>query len=258
MNSCLESRGAEGLEVRSLGCVGWRTAPALPNSSLPHVYSRAEIRTLLRATAETQNRPRCVIPARTYGTFLLFLYGTGVLISEAYQLLLNDVDLKRGMVTIRGRAFGRIRIIPIGFDLYRILYSYISFRNRQKNVKADRLFIDKNGRPLQAQTVQNAFQRIRRIAGIGSANITNPPRMHDLRSSFVVHWLSAWHKEGIDLRTMVPALSAYMGQVGLTSTERYLRLTPERFRHQLNLLSPRQGRSHWRDDERLMSFVAQL
>jgi integrase/recombinase XerD len=149
--------------------------PALPNSSPPHVYSRAEIRTLLRATAETQNQPRCVIPAQTYRTFLLFLYGTGVLISEAYQLLLKDVDLKRRKVTIRRRAFGRIRIIPIGFDLYRILSSYIGFRNRQKNAKADHLFIDKNGRPLQAQTVQNVFQRIRRIA-VSVLQILRSPR----------------------------------------------------------------------------------
>ena len=32
------------------------------------------------------------------------------------------------------------------------------------------------------------------------------------------------------------------GLVGLSSTERYPRLTPERFRHQLNLLGPKRGR----------------
>jgi hypothetical protein len=57
---------------------------------------------------------------------------------------------------------------------------------------------------------------------------------------------------------MVPALAAYMGLVGLSSTERYLRLTPERFRHQLNLLSPKRGRRRWGDNPDLMRFLAHL
>ena len=57
---------------------------------------------------------------------------------------------------------------------------------------------------------------------------------------------------------MVPPLAAYMGLVGLTSTDRYLRLTPGRFRFQLNILSPRRGGKRWGDDPRLMSFLSEL
>ena len=65
-------------------------------------------------------------------------------------------------------------------------------------------------------------------------------------------------KRGADLNRMIPALSAYIGQVGLGSTDRYLSLTPERFRTQLDKLSPRRGKKHWRDNSALMRFLAEL
>ena len=45
------------------------------------------------------------------------------------------------------------------------------------------------------------------------------------------------------MNRMIPALSAYMGQHNLGAAERYLRLTPERFRSPLNKLSPNGARS---------------
>jgi integrase/recombinase XerD len=57
---------------------------------------------------------------------------------------------------------------------------------------------------------------------------------------------------------MLPALAAYMGQSGLGYTEQYLSLTPERFRKQLDRLSPPHSRRHWRNDSDLMQFLANL
>jgi site-specific recombinase XerD len=235
-----------------------RTAPPPPSAFVPRVYSQAEIRMLLRATGPAQADAQCMISARTYRTFLLFLYGTGVSLSEAHRILLQDVNLKRRMMTIRSGSFGRVRTIPFGSDLHRVLAGYIGFRNGQDGPKADRLFIDKRGQPVNCDTLKHTFRRIRKLAGLSSSDIANPPRLRDLRNAFVVHRLSKWSKRGVDLRRMVPALAAYMGLVGLSSTERYLRLTPERFRHQLNLLSPKRGRRRWGNDPGLMRFLANL
>jgi integrase/recombinase XerD len=57
---------------------------------------------------------------------------------------------------------------------------------------------------------------------------------------------------------MLPALAAYMGQRGLDATERYLFMTPERFRKALNKLSPTHSRNKWRNDPVLMKFLASL
>jgi hypothetical protein len=54
---------------------------------------------------------------------------------------------------------------------------------------------------------------------------------------------------------MLPALGAYMGNAGLDSTERYLRLTPARFQSALNMLSPEPLASSWRMDSALLDFL---
>jgi len=61
-----------------------------------------------------------------------------------------------------------------------------------------------------------------------------------------------------DLNLMLPALGAYMGNVGLESTERYLQLTPQRFQNALNKLSPQKSHTRWRDDSALLEFLIKL
>jgi integrase/recombinase XerD len=54
------------------------------------------------------------------------------------------------------------------------------------------------------------------MAGIVRDNSARcQPRLHDLRHTFSVRRLTAWIKRGADLNRMLPALSAYTGQVGL-------------------------------------------
>ncbi|MCU1252068.1 MAG: Retron-type RNA-directed polymerase [Edaphobacter sp.] len=57
---------------------------------------------------------------------------------------------------------------------------------------------------------------------------------------------------------MLPALAAYMGPVGLGSTERYLFMPPEWFRKELDKLSPTRGKRCWLNDKVLMKFLAAL
>jgi hypothetical protein len=35
-------------------------------------------------------------------------------------------------------------------------------------------------------------------------------------------------------------------------------MTPEHFRRQLNMLSPKRGKTRWRDDKKLMQFLSTL
>jgi integrase/recombinase XerD len=105
--------------------------------------------------------------------------------------------------------------------------------------------------------VGRAFRNLRRLMGVQRHDgAIYQPRMHDLRATFAVHRLTSWLRQKADLNRLIPALSAYMGQIGLGATERYLKLTPERFRTQLIKLSPQErGRKRWRDDPALMKFL---
>jgi integrase/recombinase XerD len=225
---------------------------------IPHIYTRSELRDLLRATRSSQKRLACLIESRTLRTLLLFLYGTGAHTGEALNLQNENVDLKKDLLTIRGRRFNRVRCIPIGSDLHKVLMAYARFTARKKTKNAN-FFVTRDGHEVNVVTLAKTFQRLRRVAGItGPDELSHRPRMHDLRHTFATHRLTAWIKQGADLSRMLPALAAYMGQVGLGSTERYLSMTPERFRRQLLLLSPQRRKKRWRDNAALMKFLSEL
>ena len=228
-----------------------------PQTFVPYVYSQTELRLLLKGTRFSQKRDACKIESQTLRMLLLFLYGTGALTGEALRLRREDVDLKSDLVTIRGGRFNRVRRIPIGPDLHKRLRQFVDSVS-QKNRSAN-FFANRDGSAIKARILGKSFERLRRLSGIARHDGARyQPRVHDLRATFAVHRLTAWFKQGAGMNRMLPALSAYLGQVGLGSTERYLSMTPERFRKQLVKLSPQRRKRRWRDNPSLMKFLAEL
>ena len=226
---------------------------------VPYVYSRTELRRLLVSAGIVQRRFNCGIDARTFRTLLLFLYGTGAMLGEALQLERKDVDFRRRLVKIRSSRVSRSREIPIGSDLYDILIRYHRTHHRNGTMHCPYFFLTKGGAQIKTDTANQTFQRVRKEAGIARYDEARyQPRMHDLRHTFAVHRLTSWFKHGAEMNRMIPALSVYMGQHDLGAAERYLRLTPERFRTQLNKLSPMRAKRRWRDDAALMKFLDNL
>jgi integrase/recombinase XerD len=89
---------------------------------VPYVYTRNEVRLLLRATSSWQNsswqnKKMCRMDSQTFSILLLTLFATGMRTGEALNLLRKDVDSKRGVIRIRGGCFRLPRNIPIGPDL---------------------------------------------------------------------------------------------------------------------------------------------
>ena len=82
--------------------------------------------------------------------------------------------------------------------------------------------------------------------------------MQDFRPTFAVHRITCWMRTRANLNRLLPALAVYMGHANLHTTQKYLFMTPERFRKQLNKLSPRGRHGHWRDDKDVMTFLTSL
>lgn len=203
---------------------------------VPHVYSRTQIRKLLATVPLNQHSLNCMIDAKTFRAFLLFLYGTGAYVGEALRLKTADVDLQQGIVKVRRVAGARERTLPIAGKIHRVLQEYRSALPESYRT-SQAFFVDNLGKSLNPTTVSKMFQKLRRRAGIYRTDgLRTRPRLHDFRHTFAVHCLTAWLNQGKDLRRMLPALAAYLGQVKLASTERYLRMVPERFRPQLAAL----------------------
>jgi integrase/recombinase XerD len=89
----------------------------LPYSSTrarPYLYTEQEVQALLEAALQLPTAWPST-PLRPWGLHCLLglLSVTGLRISEALDLKLDDVDLEQGVLTIRAAKFGRFRLVPI-------------------------------------------------------------------------------------------------------------------------------------------------
>jgi site-specific recombinase XerD len=204
-------------------------APKVPQAFVPYIYSRPELRRLLNNhnVRQCQRASACVISAATLRTLLFFLYGTGMRVGEALRLLLSDIDMDRGVVTIRGTKFYKCRLVPLGPDVQKAVEKYLRSPGR-KNQHYQPLFQSKNCRPIDLQVIDASFGRLRELAGVvRDEKSTYQPRVHDLRHTFAVHRLTEWYRKNADVQCLLPALSTYLGHGTLSSTQRYLTMTPE-------------------------------
>lgn len=205
---------------------------------MPLVYSHVHLQRILSATALSQSgHRRTSVDPFTLRTLLQFLYGTGVLITEALNLQLCDVDLNENMITLRRTNIGTSRRIPIGRGVRTILSRHLR-SSVSLNRQTMHFFLNRGGGTISYQAVYRSFSRVCRYADITRRDGGRyRPRIRDLRFTFAVNRLTSWLKAGVRIEPMLPALAQYLGEVDLSSMEKYLALTPERFRGRLRSLA---------------------
>ncbi len=203
--------------------------PRKPERLIPHIFTREEIRQLLRAAQERQWRGR-KLDAETMRTLLLLLYGAGLRISEALRLTLADLDIPERLLTIRETKFYKTRLVPLNSDLCQLLESYLAARRGHGHPKPPESFllVTRHSLPVTVQLAEDSFKRLCREVRVRRLDRGRfVPRLHDLRHSFAVHRLTACYREGGDVQRLLPQLSTYLGHVDIRSTQHYLTLTPE-------------------------------
>jgi integrase len=185
----------------------------------------------------------CAVSEETLRTVLLILYGTGATTREVFLLKCEDVDLRRRIISVSGDRIIQPRTIPIRNDVRGLLESYLRSKAR-RSIASIYVFVSTTGTPLRAHYMRSSFVRLRGHSGVVRRDGRyREPQMRDLRSTFAVHRIASWIKEGADLNRMLPALSAYMGLCGVTSTERYLALTPGALQEGTRQAQPSQGKN---------------
>ena len=195
-------------------------------SFTPYIFTHDEIEKLFQSADSVP----CVAQSRDLhkemSVILRLLYSCGLRVSEAVGLLCRDVDLEKGILTIRDAKNGRDRLIPVSESLLDWMRAY---RNDtaywlQEN---DFFFPAPDRTILSPNTVYQRFRRILWDAGIPYNGKGNGPRLHDIRHTFAVHTLQKWVEQGEDLTSMLPVLSVFMGHKSMHATSRYLRLAAE-------------------------------
>lgn len=230
---------------------------AVRQTFIPYIYTKPQIRSLLAATKASQKRGQCKADAPTLRMFMLMLYATGARYSEVLNIRREDIAFKHSRLTLRGTGHKPPRCIPIGPDLKRELQGYLTSRSRPR--RKGIVWLSKAGELVYKQNFSRSFERVRKIASVmREQNATYAPRLQDLRFTFAVHRITSWIRSGANLNRLLPALSTYMGNASFEAANDYLNLTPERFKKELQKLSPKRGRKRWRDDPELMRFLSSL
>lgn len=203
-----------------------RTPKLTEPAFIPYIYSQPALKRMLDAVPAACGSDRVAVPAGTFRTLLLLLYGAGLRLGEALSLTVADVDLDQAILCVRGTKFYKTRLVPLCADLTFALAQHVGAHcTGQPDAPFLRL---RNGKRVSQPAARSAFRRVRILAGLArSGGARHQPRLHDLRHTAAVHRLIAWYRNGENLQFMLPRLATFLGHVNLAGTQRYLTLTPE-------------------------------
>jgi len=209
-------------------CIVHRMFLPRRNRPMPHIYTANEVRRIMAAAPAAVRSAEPLRPV-VFATLVGFLYATGLRVGEAVKLNLADVDLSRRLVLIRQTKFGKTRYVPLASCTARHLRAYAAKR-RAAGFSADStapFFPSASGGRYHLSTFTTTFLQVLRRLGLRGPPGQRGPRIHDLRHSFAVSRLMAWHRNGDNLFAKLPTLSTYLGHSTITGTEIYLHATAE-------------------------------
>ncbi len=158
---------------------------------------------------------------------LELLYATGMRVSEAVDLDVDQINLKLGYVRCIGKG-RKERIIPVGRAAVDAVRKYVEIL--RPRLLGDRhavaLFLSRTGRPLDRTNMWRLVRKYAAAAGIDSR--VSP---HTLRHCFATHLLAG----GADLRI----LQELLGHADVTTTQVYTHVDELQLKHVHRKYHPR-------------------
>lgn len=188
----------------------------------PFIFSPDQLRQLLEAARRL--RPPASLRPHTYATLFGLLAATGLRVSEALALRLED--LTRDGLHIRKTKFQKSRLVPTHPSVVSAVERYLE-RRRAVGGDAHRLFVGADGRPLRYAIVWWTFGELVRAIGLA---LPRRPHIHSLRHTFAVRALESCPQGLPGIARHQVALMTYLGHSHVASTYWYLQSTPELLR----------------------------
>jgi len=205
-------------EVPSQGIFGYHPRP----QRTPFIWSPTDLCRLIEEASRLP--PPGSIRPLTYAALFSLLAATGLRISEAMALQLDDIGLD-GLL-VRQTKFRKSRLVPLHKTATAGLERYLVHRRRIGGAD-EHLFVSDRGRPLRYPTVFAIFDRLRRTLDLGLGPGGSRPRIHDLRHTFAVRALEACPGNNEEIHRHILALSTYLGHANVADTYSYLHVTPQ-------------------------------
>jgi len=217
--------------LKTLGIIAFvPERPVEDKSYAPYVFSVDEISRLFAAADDVaeDTAPR-QFARMDLPLILRLLYGCGLRLNEALQLLISDIDLQVGVLLIRNAKGNKDRIVPMDDSLTRIMQVFMSAQ-RKEALPDSFLFANRKGDPYSDALVRIWFNVALEKAGIEKLSLPRYGRNicpHCLRHTFAVASFRKQDRNGVDMYAAAPYLSTYMGHDRLYGTEKYLHMTAE-------------------------------
>ena len=194
-----------------------------------YLYSAEDISRLMSAALNLQTRsgirPHCA-------RFLWgFLYCTGLRISEALALNLDDVDLLNQRLFIRRGKFSKQRYVPLHKSTVEKTRRWLQFRRKHtcSDLPTSPLFVnDRGDQVLKYNQAHRAFMRCREACHM--EHCVQPPRLHDFRHTYACNCILNWQARGVDVNAKLPILATVLGHVNIQSSQIYLHISSEQLR----------------------------
>jgi integrase/recombinase XerD len=203
---------------------------------------REEMQALLDAPARATPQGR-----RDYA-LLLFLYNSGTRVSEAAQLLVQDLDWHARAVQVLGKG-RKLRTCPLWPATIQVLRPLVAGRPI-----TDRVFLNRNHEPFTRSGIYGLVKRYAARASLKQVSIA-AKRIgpHVIRHSTASHLLRA----GVDINT----IRGWLGHVSLDTTNIYAEIDLETKARALDACAIKESKgSHtpWRQQRALMEFLHAL
>jgi integrase/recombinase XerD len=189
----------------------------------PYIYTPEEIERLIEAAGRLRQSRAHLMRRWVYTTMIGLIASTGLRVSEALDLELDDV-LPGGVLRIRRTKFGKSRLVPLHPTVTEALDRYLNVRRRVTGT--NHVFLSASRRRIASAMVNYTFRRVLRLAAIASGR-TRRPRIHDLRHTFATRALEQCSTRREAVARHFVALSTYLGHVDIKATYWYLEATPE-------------------------------
>jgi site-specific recombinase XerD len=167
------------------------------------VPTLAEVQALRKAA-----NPGCFTGARN-GTFIAFIYRTGLRCQEALDVTPLDLDLEQNNVTVvRGKG-GRRRVVPFDDALAVVLKQWLKRREEVTRSKSKPLFCTCDGDKVSSAYIREMLPRVQT-----RAKVERRIHAHAFRHAYA-HEL---YDEGFD----VLEISRLLGHKSIAQTQNYL------------------------------------
>jgi integrase len=207
--------------------------PQYSEDYVPYIFSDDEMTKIFcTADAKAIITKGPAISRFEFPMILRLLYGCGLRLGETLNLIVSDVDFKRGTLFIRIAKNKKQRIVPMHESLTKILMQYCAAMDITANPNA---FLFPGAKPDSHLTNGSADYKFKETLK-STGRYVKPERpgqrgqcLHCLRHLFALKSFAQAECAGRSASDSVPYLSVYLGHYDMDGTEKYLKFSSDIF-----------------------------